>query len=292
MTMHKYLPAIGFGNFKTNKDIRPLLDSCLHFPESSCLVRDEAGSYGYLGKACGDDFGLRLYVEYEAGSPLRESYYFPYADTDIVSTTSPCVIEQAADRNAFSGMTEETNLGISLIFFLSNGMEYARRSKQGPARIASISLTGLCLDGKILLPLLKTQAQEALVASALKARSKLMDAARDGDPGALEQLAFSDMNLAQNVSERLGDEDVYSLVDTCFMPCGLESDRYTIVGIIENVERLRNLLTGEELYRLALECNGLRLSVMMARRDLLGEPAVGRRFKGDIWLQGRANFEA
>jgi hypothetical protein len=28
----------------------------------------------------------------------------------------------------------------------------------------------------------------------------------------------------------------------------------------------------------------------MNKKDLLGEPAVGRRFKGNIWLQGMIDF--
>ena len=49
--------------------------------------------------------------------------------------------------------------------------------------------------------------------------------------------------------------------------------------------------TKEEIYQLHLECNDLLFSVCINSKDLLGEPAVGRRFKGQIWMQGRLNFE-
>lgn len=50
--------------------------------------------------------------------------------------------------------------------------------------------------------------------------------------------------------------------------------------------------TPEELvYDLTLNCNDMVFHVGIARKDLLGEPVVGRRFKGQIWMQGVANFE-
>ena len=104
----------------------------------------------------------------------------------------------------------------------------------------------------------------------------------------MESLAVEDMNIFQNVSRRIEREDVYSIVDTCFMPYGLESDQYAVVGEIHKVEKIKNRLTGEECWRLLLECNNLMLSTTINSVDLLGEPAVGRRFKGDIWLQGTA----
>ena len=41
---------------------------------------------------------------------------------------------------------------------------------------------------------------------------------------------------------------------------------------------------------MTLDCNGLEFDVCINENDLLGEPQVGRRFKGVIWLQGYINF--
>jgi len=288
--MHKFLPAIGFSGIQSNRDMRTLLDACLHFPEASVLCREEGLSCGTLSKSYGDRFGLRLYVEYEAGKQLREEYYFPYADSDEISSTASCTVERKADRNAYVGMTEESTLGMSLIFFLSNGIEYAKRLQEGTAEIRSISLTGLSLSGKILLPLAKTEQQRALVTAAQNMRSRLLEAAMDGDAGAMENLTISDMNLSQNINARIYDEDIYSLVDTSLMPCGLESDRYTAVGEILTCESVGNLLTGEQMWRMLIECCDIKMHIQINKRDLFGIPAVGRRFKGEIWLQGRAEF--
>ena len=51
-----------------------------------------------------------------------------------------------------------------------------------------------------------------------------------------------------------------------------------------------NAVTGEEIYILTICCNELTFDVCINIMDLFGEPQVGRRFKGVIWLQGYINF--
>ena len=41
---------------------------------------------------------------------------------------------------------------------------------------------------------------------------------------------------------------------------------------------------------MALECNNMIVSMAINALSLLGEPKVGRRFKGQIWLQGTVKF--
>ena len=59
---------------------------------------------------------------------------------------------------------------------------------------------------------------------------------------------------------------------------------------VETPEIRVNKYTKETIYQLRLECNDMNLDVCINKEDLLGEPEVGRRFKGTIWLQGHINF--
>ena len=88
------------------------------------------------------------------------------------------------------------------------------------------------------------------------------------------------------ISKRIHKEDVFSIVNTTFMPYGIESDQYSILGEIKEVEEIINPMTKEELYAMEIECNDLSFRLVINKNDLLGEPAVGRRFKGNIWMQG------
>ena len=292
--MHKFLRAIGFSKYKKSDTVRPLLDYVAHSPTASSLVRDGNEVFGHLSKSFGDRIGLRIYGEYEEGKEFRQEYFFPYADSDTISTTAPCIVELQSDKNAYGGLCEDPSLGVSLIFYLSNGMEYARRlaGSAESAKITGIYLTGLSVSGKILLPVKKTDKQRSSSRAAGKTRGMLIEAAKNGDEKAMETLAMEDMNLVQEISGRIGQEDIYSIVDTCFMPCGLECDQYAVIGEILNVETIRNTMTGENLYRMLVDCNDVNMSVVINQTDLLGEPERGRRFKGDVWLQGRAEFSS
>ena len=114
--------------------------------------------------------------------------------------------------------------------------------------------------------------------------------ARMGDEEAIEKLTLEDIDMYSMVSQRLLQEDVFSIVDTFFMPYGMECDQYQILGIIKQVNKVKNLYTGEAIYQMDLECNEMDFNVCINQKDLLGEPEAGRRFKGVIWLQGYINF--
>ena len=81
-----------------------------------------------------------------------------------------------------------------------------------------------------------------------------------------------------------------SLVDSYLMPYGAECELYSILGEIRKVDWRKNLQTGEDVAVLTVDCNGLRLDIAINGKDLYGEPEVGRRFRGVIWLQGRIQF--
>lgn len=83
---------------------------------------------------------------------------------------------------------------------------------------------------------------------------------------------------------------MFSLVDTYFMPYGVECDQYSILAEIVDCNLVKNKMTGEEIYQMTLNCNDLIFEMCINQEDLYGEPAVGRRFKGMIWMQGYINF--
>jgi hypothetical protein len=51
-----------------------------------------------------------------------------------------------------------------------------------------------------------------------------------------------------------------------------------------------NSHTKEEIYDLQLLCNDITFRLCINKQDLLGEPVIGRRFKGNIWMQGSIAF--
>ena len=86
-------------------------------------------------------------------------------------------------------------------------------------------------------------------------------------------------------------EDIYSIVNSSFIPSGLECDCYSVVGNILEIGAYRNEVTGEEVYNMLLECNDNIISVGINKKDLHGMPQAGCRFIGKIWLQGYIDFK-
>ena len=106
----------------------------------------------------------------------------------------------------------------------------------------------------------------------------------------MESLTLEDIDTYTNISRKILKQDVFTLVATYFMPYGVECDQYSVLGEITDMKLVTNGLTGEKVHILTLCCNDLNLKVAINSIDLLGEPAVGRRFKGSVWLQGQVNF--
>ena len=98
------------------------------------------------------------------------------------------------------------------------------------------------------------------------------------------------MDTYTAISKKIQKEDVFSIVDTSFMPYGVECDQYSILAEILECHLMKNKVTQEEVYIMSLNCNDMIFDLCINKEDLYGEPAVGRRFKGVIWMQGHINF--
>ncbi|MCI8864172.1 MAG: DUF3881 family protein [Lachnospiraceae bacterium] len=291
--MHKFLRSIGFGAYRRKKEIAGLLNELektatkrrriqIETDSNLCEIRAEVAS----------GMGLALVGETDEHGVFQREYYYPYLLSSDVSSNVTCSIQRHTEKETFAGLLDETRVGISLIFYLDNGFEYMERKLDHVSRkVTAVKLTGLSTEGKILLPLYKTTKQIKKAQVAAKDRNNLLEAARNGDEDAIETLTIEDIDMYSQISRRVLKEDIYSIVESSFMPSGIECDQYSVIGEIVQIEEKSNGLTHETVYDLTLNCNDMIFHVGIAQRDLMGEPMVGRRFKGQIWMQGVAAFE-
>lgn len=290
--MHKYLRAIGFSNFKSNDEVEAFLRNAVS--EKYLTAVTELGD----GK-CAEQYqlpvapsmGLTVIGERgEDGAFLRECY-FPYMRSYDVTETEECSVDRHTEKETYSGVLEDYQAGIALIFYLCNSVEYrgeVRHQRRIPMRQAY--LTGLSVEGKIILPIEKREEDEERLRRRDREQSALIEAARNGDQEAIETLTETDMDMFSRVSKRIEQEDLYSVVESTFMPTGVECDQYQILGEITGIRVKANVYTRENVVDLRLRCNGTVFHVCINEADLLGVPAVGRRFKGKIWMQGEIDF--
>lgn len=287
--MHKYLRSIGFSGIKRNKDFKEILKKTVRFSDSKKYVSgDNEIIWAEYRKEFAPGMGIAACGEYTEENEFEYEYCFPYYESKVVSSTEEITVERHIDKDSFSGVCEDYKLGVSLIFYLQNRMDYLKNIMHGDFRPEgnNVCLSGLCIDGMIVLPLLKSEKQESRVRKKLIQRSQLMAKAKAGDEKAIESLTLEDMDKFNLVTSKMHNNDVYSLVDTYFMPYSVECELYSIMGEIESTREVTNNLTKEQIYIISMNCNDLSLEVCINKKDLIGEPAPKRRFKGVIWLQG------
>ena len=291
--MHKFLCSVGFGKYQKKKEISRLLDELEKSVAERKRIQVEPDSnLCEIRAEVAQGMGIVMVGETDEDGVFRREYYYPYLTAEDVSSEVECSIQRHAEKETYAGLLDETRVGISLIFYLDNGFEYLERKLDNVSqKVKAVKLTGLSEEGKILLPLHKTRKQIEKAKVAAKDRTSLLEAARNGDEDAMETLTIEDIDMYSQISRRVMKEDIYSIVDSSFMPSGIECDHYTVIGEIIRVVEKVNRISSEVVYDLTLSCNDMVFHVGIAKRNLLGEPVIGRRFKGQIWMQGAAVFE-
>ncbi|MBD5525913.1 MAG: DUF3881 family protein [Lachnospiraceae bacterium] len=293
--MHKFMRAIGFSGLTDRQEQQKLItDIILNASHRSYTSN---GEETILAEFCEDfakDMGIAVCGEFDESDKFTYDYFYPYLRGTGISSCEDVSVERHADKESYAGVCDDIKVGVSLIFYLQNMVPYVKAQYENilPIRGTTLTLSGLSLRGNIILPISKNDMQKQKVQKASRNRNQLIDAARRGDEDAIESLTLEDMDTYTAISKKILTEDVFSLVDTYFMPYGVECDQYSIMGEILDISLRVNKITKEEIYVMHLSCNDLQFDVCINKKDLYGEPQVGRRFKGIIWLQGYINYPA
>lgn len=291
--MNQYLEAIGFNNIHTRKDLKKILNNVeKEFTHQTIVSYRPAEDFCEFQKEYGQCMGITVCGELDEEENFDRAYYFPYFEGSGITTYADIAIERKIEKEQYVGMCEDSKIGISLIFTIQNGIEYMREKQIGftAGVTTSVTFSGLSLGGTILLPVIKDEKQKKSARAAADSRQMLMNAARNGDQTAIETLTLDDIDTYSKMTRRLMTEDVFSIVDTYFMPYGAECDMYSIMGEILAVRVRKNSLTGVTVYQMKLDVNGLQFDICVPADSVMGEPEIGRRFRGTIWLQGYINF--
>lgn len=291
--MHKYMRAIGFSELVDRREQQKLVtDIILNATHRSYTSN---GDETILAEFCEDfaeNMGIAVCGEFDAEDKFTYDYFYPYLRGRGISSYEDVSVERHAEKESYAGVCDDIKVGVSLIFYLQNIIPYVKAQFTNvlPIRGTTLTLSGLSLKGSIILPIVKNETELQRIKKASNNRNQLIAAARQGDEDAIESLTLEDMDTYTTISRKILKEDVFSLVDTYFMPYGVECDQYSILGEIMDFSMTTNKLTGEKVYLMEISCNDLQFDVCINAMDLYGEPQVGRRFKGVIWMQGYINY--
>lgn len=291
--MHQYLEAIGFSDIKTRQKEREMLKEVeTDFTGHELLSLEENVDFCEYRKEYGSGIGIKVCGQMDVDEIFEREYYFPYFEGSGATSHADVVVEKKLDQESYLGVCEDARVGVSIIFQVQNGIEYMRERELGnlAKHSVNVTLSGLARSGKILFPVIKNEATEQVKREDARNRMMLQSAARQGSHEAIESLTLDDIDTYTKVSQRIIKEDVFSIVETYFMPYGLECTSYSVLGVILDMRMIVNEATKKNLYVFTLDINDMTFDVCVPADRLLGEPEIGRRFKGEIWLQGHINF--
>lgn len=290
--MHRFLRSVGFSCINKRSEMRKIIYDVVNNCDEKLIVEDhEDGAFAEFSKIYASDCGITVCGQFDENNKFRPDYWFPFFKGTGITSEEDIVIEQHAEKESFAGACDDFRIGVTLIFYLQNAAEYMIRERKNELnKKTTITLSALASEGKILFPLQKDKESVLVEKEMSRNRANLIAAARNGDEEAMENLTMEDMDTYSMISQRIATEDIFTIVDSYFMPHGMECDQYNVMGEIMEFSTDRNKLTGEEICFLTIESNDMQYDVCINRADLMGEPAIGRRFKGLVWLQGQLQY--
>jgi hypothetical protein len=291
--MHTYLESTGFSHIKSNREMNQILrEVVLHYDDKRIFHTEDGRLYGEFTKDFATDMGICVCGELDNEGGFDLEYTFPYFAGVTVSMFQNVDFEKHAGEESYAGAMEDPRIGATIIFYLNNmgQMRDALGVRNSTVEPMPIRLSALAKEGTILLPVQKTAKDEEIHQKKQENLFKLMKEAKKGDEDAIEILTTEEMENYNIMTQRLEHEDLLSIVDSCFMPYGIECDQYSIVGNISSCEKVKNLYTNEWVWQMQVESCDVYYDLCINANRLEGIPAVGRRIRALIWLQGSVVF--
>ena len=301
--MNKYLRAIGFSKFKEKKQIDDFFYEEL--TETNLIASFKTEDQRMVGQydiMVSPGMGISVIAEEDKGVGNID-FYFPFIKGYDYAIVEECSIERQSDKEAYEAIIDDYRLGMAIIFFLTNVNDYnslQKHYRDKDIKFNKVHLAALSLEGTIIMPI-QTKTYDNI-------NFKYINFNRNRDDDEFLDKINSNLDknfpnnyydnfqqndfLYRNVVERYKKEDLFSIVESSIVPYGIECDKYLIVANILNVSIIQNRFTKENVYDIKVETLGLEFNIAINQKDLIGEPKVGRRFRGVIWLMGEVEFVA
>ena len=291
--MNRYFRAVGFLNNFSIQEYEKLVEDITFRPEGSIIADNLQAKYLILDKNldCGENIGICVRIIKDGKGNIHRDTVFPYLRNTEFIEHDACSFEKKISGEEFLGVYEDLYLGENIFFYVQNVDElYKKKNLKGIK--CSVAISGLSIVGNVILPIKKDENERANAKEFNQKRANLISRANDGDHNAFATVRYDDIMTNVMVSEQIFVEsmDIYTVVDSSFIPCGAECDLYSVLGEIVDFKMTNNLLSGENIYVLKVSVKGVVLTICINEKDLFGEPQIGYRFKGVVWLQGRVNM--
>ncbi len=196
-------------------------------------------------------------------------------------------VSYSSENISAFAFTESEGGGIPVNFLLSNAEDYEDAIIH-KSKVRGVYLSAFSNEGMIVLPIEDDVFfDESGEENAKTVSNHFMESAGMRDISMSEEEYYEEMSFIRDL---LKTEDVLSVLEVYLFPVENIDAMYSLLGIIEDVKKETIRDSDGFIYCLRLRTMGLKLDLLINEKDLLGEPKVGMRFKGNVWLQGRIDF--
>lgn len=290
--MLSYLSAVGMKQYNTSEKIKDLINDVVSNSTGKYIsnFKEDQIKIEYY-KKLNEKVGLIVRGQMTDKEEMTIDLLLPYCLGEYMSNIVEVDVQNDQEGPIYYAICEEEDTATEIDFCLQNVVDYLDIGDDEEVFLNGVVLTGLSIEGKIILNVDKDDVEQELQEEEEEWRKDLVKLARQGDTNAIELLDIEAEEIDEVIKERLQEEDVFSVIEGLFMPYGDEQGIYSVLGTIMQIDTLTNKYTDEVVYNLHLESMGIKFEVSINKEDLTGEPSVGMRFLGICWMQGRVIFD-
>ncbi len=290
--MEQYLSAVGFKKLEETKQMKDVIQQIINDPTEKYI-----SNYGEdkikveLLKEYSDELGIIVRGELDEKEELKVFSIIPYKKGNLTMDIDEVdVIYSNNSKDDYYVYFEDIKTGNPITFFLQNVVDYLDIDEDEDAYVENIRLIALSNEGTVIFPINKDEVDKNLEQEEEQWRANLLELAREGDEEAIQLLEIDAEQSAELFKVRTKHEDLLTILEGYFIPYGLNDAEYSILGTIEDFCVETNALTKEEVYIMDVMCLNFKLQVCINKKDLIGIPSIGMRYKGICYVQGHVEF--
>ncbi len=296
--MHKYLRSVGLSGYKTRKELADVIKEAIY--HTDCRMNDSTDTLNVMELQFDKSFtsdinkdatgaGISVIGEWDLVSEnLLIEHYSPYFMKLEKSTNGIIDVAPLVENEAYAGVFQEP-CGNSIIFYIQNIIEVRKAYKEAGEKklqYGKVYFNALSLEGEVLLPINISAPSIIHEGRRINKNAELREKYDLGDDDAGVELNYRESLLMEEIQRRIPEDDILSVVESTLLPVGVDCEIYELIGQIMNVSYLKNYITKENIVVLEVASAGYDIQVCINKEDIKGEPKIGRRFKGIIWLMG------
>ncbi len=294
--MLSYLRAVGYKPVNNKPDFNPYEDivefAIGHADRIRKILLDDGRIFGEIYSSVTKETGILVFGEYDNQDRFIFIGFVPFVKNEIPSIRNFVSVRYDEEDNIYIGTSMDLHYGGMVQYQFSSLLSfYDKRLVENLRYHATVFLSALSIEGKIILGLHNENSGISYIGhNSMLEREELLFRVAKNEEEAFQLINKEKADSIEIFKKRLKKDDLYSIIESSMVLCEEQKITYLILGTIINWRKFHSEITGEQIFKFLVACNNIIMSVCINENDLIGVPAIGRRFKGTVCMQGRVDF--